>query len=169
MSGGGYLIASKGWILYIHEKKDDILLQTTNHNNIGEKELIDYKIYCFSGKAKFLYISQGLENHQTARINYVTLDWKPAAYCRRDYMEFAQLPSQPKHLKLMILLAEKLASELAFCRVDFYEINERVYFGEITFYPGSGYTPFEKESMDVEIGKMLDLDDIKDVNLQGKI
>lgn len=61
----------------------------------SNKSMIDYKFYCFNGKPEFLYISQGLENHETARISYVTLDWKIAPYKRTDYSNFDVLPPKP--------------------------------------------------------------------------
>lgn len=63
----------------------------------------------------------------------------------------------PKKLGLMIELAEKLASKLLFLRVDFYEVNGKVYFGELTFYPASGMGRFVPESWNTELGKWLKL------------
>ena len=54
----------------------------------------------------------------------------------------------------MIGLAEILSEGTNFIRVDFYEINNRVYFGELTFFPGSGFTPFVSHQQDLEIGYM---------------
>lgn len=122
-----------------------------------DHELRDYKIYCFNGKPEFLYLSEGLENHATARISYVNLDWTPTKFKRNDYREFELLPHKPKHLDEMIKLAETLSQGLNFIRVDFYEINNRVYFGELTFSPGSGFTPFASNNDDLEIGRMLEL------------
>ena len=122
--------------------------------------LRDYKVFCFNGKAEFMYLSEGMENHSTARVNYVNLNWTPSRYRRRDYREFEVLPPKPKHLDEMIKLAEKLSNGVDFVRVDFYEINGRVYFGELTFFPGNGFTPFASQNDDVEIGQMLDLNSI---------
>ena len=60
-----------------------------DHNSSG---LRDYKFFCFNGKVEFLYLSEGLENHQTARISFVSLDWKPMWFSRDDYKEFEVLP-----------------------------------------------------------------------------
>lgn len=117
----------------------------------------DYKIYCFNGKPEFLYLSEGLENHSTARISYVNLDWTPAKFKRNDYREFEPLPQKPKHLDEMIELAETLSQGINFVRVDFYEIKNRVYFGELTFFPGSGFTPFASENDDMDMGRLLDI------------
>ncbi len=123
----------------------------------NDHELRDYKVYCFNGKAKFLYLSKGLENHATARINYVNLDWTPAEFRRSDYKEFEELPPKPEHLDNIIKLAEKLAQNHNFIRADFYEINKKVYFGELTFFPGNGFTPFTSNEDDLRMGQMLDL------------
>lgn len=127
----------------------------------NNEEINDYKFYCFGGKAKLLYLSKGLQNHSTARINFVTLDWKPAPYRRSDYKEFEELPKKPEKLAEMIKLSEKLSEGLPFLRVDFYEINNKVYFGELTFFPGSGFTPFLSYEMDLELGNMLQINSRK--------
>ena len=145
-NSGGYLILNRGYVLYLHEK--------------APRGLRDYKVFCFNGKAEFMYLPEGMENHSTARVNYVNLNWTPSRYRRRDYREFEVLPPKPKHLDEMIKLAEKLSNGVDFVRVDFYEINGRVYFGELTFFPGNGFTPFASQNDDVEIGQMLDLNSI---------
>lgn len=57
----------------------------------------------------------------------------------------------------MIRLAKVLSKDIPFLRVDFYEINGQIYFGELTFYTGSGFTKFEPESADLKIGNLLKL------------
>lgn len=123
-----------------------------------DDEINDYKFYCFNGKVELLYLSRGMQNHSTARINFVSLDWKPASFRRSDYKEFEVLPQKPCCLDEMIKLSEKLSKDIPFLRVDFYEINKKVYFGELTFFPGSGFTPFLSREMDLELGKMLSID-----------
>ena len=57
----------------------------------------------------------------------------------------------------MINLAEKLSQNITFLRVDFYEINGNIYFGELTFYPASGFGKFEPEEWDLKLGNLIDL------------
>lgn len=121
------------------------------------KDLRDYKVYCFNGIAKFLYLSEGMEEHTTAKVSYVNLDWTPAEFRRSDYQEFDSLPPKPERLEDIIKLAEVLAKGLNFIRADFYEINNRIYFGEMTFFPGAGFTPFISEMDDLRMGKLLNL------------
>ena len=125
--------------------------------NENREPLRDYKFYCFNGKPNFLYISEGLENHATASISFLTLDWQFAPYERSDYKSFSKLPKKPECLEEMIHLAEKLSKGIDFLRVDFYQINSRVYFSELTFFPCGGMIPFRDIRHDYEIGKMLKL------------
>lgn len=124
----------------------------------GEKNsLTDYKFYCFNGEPKFLYVSYGLANHSTAYINYVTLDWRQAPFHRPDFLEMDDLPPRPANFELMVELSRKLSQGIPFLRVDFYEISKKVYYSELTFFPGSGLTPFEPQEWDLKIGGWLKL------------
>lgn len=124
------------------------------------KELRDYKFFCFNGKVKFLYLSQGLENHNTARISFVTLDWKVAPFHRKDYPPFEQLPPKPKNFEEMIKLAEILSKGIPHARIDFYDVNDKILFGEITLFSGSGFTEYTPEIWDKKIGEWLVLPSI---------
>lgn len=119
--------------------------------------LTDYKFYCFHGEPKFLYVSYGLAVHSTAYINYVTLDWKQAPFHRPDFLEMDYLPPKPDNFELMMELSRKLSQGIPFLRVDFYEINKKVYYSELTFFPGSGFTPFEPKEWDIKLGSWLQL------------
>ena len=119
--------------------------------------LRDYKFYCFNGEPKFLYISEGLENHATAKISFVNLDWTFAPYQRSDYKPFDTLPEKPKTFNEMIKYATILSEGIPFVRVDLYEINGSVYFSELTFTPCGGFMPFKDEKYDYDIGKYLKL------------
>ncbi len=118
-------------------------------------ELMDYKFYCFDGEAKYLYISKGLENHATASISFLTMNWEFAPFGRSDYQPFQELPAKPRHFEEMVGLAQKLAQGHAFLRVDLYEINEHPYFSELTFTPCAGMMPFVPPEWDRMLGECL--------------
>lgn len=124
--------------------------------------LRDYKFYCFNGEPKFLYISEGLEDHSTAKISFVTLDWEFAPYERSDFRPFDKLPPKPKCFDQMLEFAAKLSDGTDFLRVDLYEINGQVYFSELTFFPCGGLMPFKDMKHDEEIGEMLHLTGMND-------
>jgi len=120
-------------------------------------DLKDYKFYCFNGEPKFLYVSGGLENHDTARISFLTLDWQFAPFYRQDYKSFEILPTKPNCYEQMLQICKKLAAGHTFLRVDLYEINKQVYFSELTFHPSSGMMPLGEITQDVLMGNFLTL------------
>lgn len=123
----------------------------------NNESLTDYKFYCFNGIPRYLYVSVGMSNHQTARMSFVTTDWKLANFGRTDYKRLKGLPQRPDKLEEMIEIAKKLSDKVPFLRVDLYEIDGKVYFGELTFTPCAGMMPFDPPEADLEIGKMLDI------------
>ena len=120
-------------------------------------DLKDYKFYCFNGEPQFLYLSEGMENHATAKISFVNLDWTFADFGRTDYSPFLELPPKPLNLEKMIEISRKLSDGIKFLRVDLYEINEKIYFGELTFCPCAGMMSFLPASADLEVGKKLQI------------
>ena len=123
--------------------------------NERKPSLIDYKFYCFNGVPKLLYISSGLEDHSTARISFVNLDWTKSKIERSDYRPFELLPPKPKRFDEMIEISKQLSRGLPFLRVDLYEINGVVFFSELTFTPCSGLMPFKNEQDNIELGAMI--------------
>lgn len=125
--------------------------------NGEDKDLTDYKFYCFGGEPKFLYVSQGLSDHSTARISYLSLDWEWQPFKRNDYVNFEELPAKPLNFDKMVEFCKILSAEIPFLRVDFYEVNGHLYFGELTFFPGSGNTAFNPPEWDETIGEWIKL------------
>jgi len=119
--------------------------------------LTDYKFYCFNGVPKFLYISKDMNDRSKAAMCFLTLDWELAAYERSDYKLLTEIPPKPHNFEHMIEIARMLSSDFDFVRVDLYEINKKVYFSELTFFPGAGFSQYKKYEHDLEIGNMLKL------------
>ena len=132
-----------------------------DQNNESGGELRDYKFYCFNGEPKFLYLSQGLTNHETAKINYVSLEWEKEEFYREDYKQFDVLPGKPTNFEKMIDLAKVLSQGFPFVRVDIYEINQKIYFGEMTLYPGAGITEFFPDKWNAVLGDYIDITQMK--------
>ena len=131
----------------------------SDENNAAS--IMDYKFYCFDGEPKFLYISTGLEDHSTAHISFVTLDWNFAPYERSDYAPFNELPPKPTRFDEMLEYCRKLSKGHSFLRVDLYQINDVVYFSELTFSPCAGMMPFKDPEHDKVVGDMIKLPSIK--------
>lgn len=114
--------------------------------------LIDYKLHCFNGKAKFVLICSDREGNKS-NYDYYDLEWKRLDYSMTDLKPFPC----PKSFDEMIYVAEKIAEDFPFVRVDFYEINGKPVLGELTFVPAGGLDDTLTQDADIEIGNMLEL------------
>lgn len=85
------------------------------------------------------------------------MDYHQADFGRNDYLPFDTLPPRPKHFEEMKRLTRDLSKGVPILRIDFYEINDAVYFSKLTFYPGAGFTPFDSPEWEKRIGEMLKL------------
>ena len=121
----------------------------------GSDDLIDYKFYCFNGEPKFLYVSVGLSNHETARIGFVSFDWNIMEMKRTDFEGLVELPVKPVTFDKMVEFSKVLSKDIPFLRADFYEINGELYFGEMTFFPGAGFTKLEPDGWDEKLGEWI--------------
>ena len=124
------------------------------------KDLKDYKFFCFNGSMEFFDID--IDRFIEHRSNYYDRNGNflpfGKTYCPPDYTKKIEMP---KNLDKMIELAETISHNTVLSRIDFYEIDGQVYFGEITFYPGSGFSPLTDEKWDYKLGDMIDLPNIK--------
>ena len=124
------------------------------------KDIKDYKFFCFNGSMEFFDID--IDRFIEHRANYYDRNGNflpfGKTYCPPDYTKKIEMP---KNLGKMIELAETISHNTVLSRIDLYEIDGQVYFGEITFYPGSGFSPFTDEKWDYKLGDMIDLPNIK--------
>lgn len=123
-----------------------------------ESDIIDYKIFCFNGEPKFLYVGQGLVSDHSLKIDFYDLEWNKMNISRVDYDNFDEKVEKPEKLDEMIEIAKKLSDGMTFCRIDLYEVDKKIYFAEFTFTPGSGCIKFKSYDQDKMIGDMLRLD-----------
>ena len=122
-----------------------------------DKGLIDYKFYCFNGKIKYLYVSQDLHDHNLAKIIFADKNWEIAPFTRTDYSKMDTLPHKPKNFYEMCKIAETLSNNIPFLRVDLYEINEKIFFSELTFYTGAGFTVLTPDKWNYILGDIISL------------
>lgn len=123
------------------------------------KSLIDYKFFCFNGVPKIMFIA-------TDRGNDTKFDFYDMNFNHIDLINGhpnAEQPiKKPETFEKMKLLASKLSKGIPHVRVDFYEVNGKIYFGEMTFYHWSGFVKFEPEKWDYILGNMVDINKWKD-------
>ncbi len=118
-------------------------------------QLKDYKIFCFNGEPKFIEVDY--DRYVKHKLNVYDLDWNFVDfYMTSPNDKNVQIP-RPEKLDEMLNLARKLAKDLTFVRVDFYSIYDKIYFGELTHYPGSGFIDFHPAEYDLKLGEMLNI------------
>lgn len=117
-------------------------------------EMKDYKFYCFNGKVKLWFICSDRNDNVKFTFFDINGDFLNIKQCGAPNDKNVE---KPINLDKMIELAEKLSKDLTQIRVDFYEINGQIYFGELTFFDTSGFGKFEPEYWDEKIGNMLKL------------
>lgn len=122
--------------------------------------LSDYKLYCFNGVAKGVYVT--INRFTKLSVSMYDMDWNLMPF-EHIHPNRGEKVAKPKHLDLMKELAEKIARYIdnPFVRVDFYETNGKVYFGEITFYPEGGMCYFKPEEWDYTMGGWMDISTLK--------
>ena len=120
------------------------------------KELRDYKYFCFNGKVEMMFISSNRQGEGDTYFDFFDKDFNHLPF-RQGHPNAPVVPEKPINHGKMIELAEKLSSGIPHVRIDFYEVDNKIFFGEMTFYHFSGFTPFESEEWDNKIGDMLDL------------
>lgn len=118
--------------------------------------MTDYKFFCFNGKVQFMYISEGLDHDDTATIAFFDRNGNPAPFRRNDYSVNTNAKI-PKEFSLLCELSEKLSDEFPFVRVDWFDVDGKIYFSELTFVPCAGMMPFNPAKYDLECGRLLDL------------
>ncbi len=122
-------------------------------------ELKDYKIFCFNGKAE--YVEVDFNRAIRHKLNTYDFDWNPLNFGDKSPNDYNANIKKPKKLAEMRKIAEKLSKDMVFLRVDFYSIEDKIYIGELTLYPGSGFINFNPSEVDLKYGKLLDIGGIK--------
>lgn len=122
----------------------------------SQNEILDYKIMCFNGEAKCLFICSDRNSKEGLKVDFYDINWNKMRF-ERHYPNSNKEFEKPKNFNKMIEFAERFAKGIPFIRVDFYEINGELYFGELTFYPGSGFEEFTPESYDNLLGEWIHL------------
>jgi len=125
----------------------------------SEEELNDYKFFCFNGKVEYFKIDFGrfVEHHA----NYYDKNCNIAYFGEADLLPvYTHKIIIPNNIKEMIDIAEKLSKDKPFIRVDLYNVNGKIYFGELTLYPASGLGKFSPEEWDLYLGELIKLPEL---------
>lgn len=121
------------------------------------KELCDYKFFCFQGKVSYIY---GLSDRivgKSVKLGIYDSHFNKIEVTRNDEIPQEIPIKKPINFDKMISIAEGLSNKFPHVRVDLYNIEGQIYFGELTFYDGSGYMTFSPDSFDEEMGRKFDV------------
>lgn len=121
------------------------------------KDLEDYKIHCFNGEPKFILVCSNRYGKGAMVDDFYTPEWELMDVRRPGHPKSEQASKTPELLDQMLELSRILSKDIPFLRTDFYIIQGKIYFGELTFFPASGMSKFEPEEWDYTFGNYLKL------------
>lgn len=123
-------------------------------NLCDEKGLMpkDYKFFCFDGEPKCIQVIS--DRDSTYKSNFYDLSWKELDYVKGKRVSHTK-QEKPENLEEMLIYAKKLSKGFKFVRVDLYNQNNKIIFGELTFTPYCGHSPYYNKKGNTELGEML--------------
>lgn len=123
-------------------------------------DLPDYKFYCFDGRPHYCQLIQNRSKEET--IDFYDMQWNhmPFYGLNPTAKSSANLAVKPQQFEKMKQIAEKLSKDYPFVRVDLYCVNQSTFFGELTFYPASGYGYFTPDEWDFYLGDLFHLENL---------
>lgn len=121
-----------------------------------KKELKDYKLFCFNGIPQIVLVCSERYSSENMCETWFDMNWNLIDVVESGHRIDTTI-SKPKKFKEMIEFSKKLSKNIPHVRVDWYEIKGKLYFGELTFYPASGFEKFEPEEWNYKMGEMLEL------------
>ena len=137
--------------------KPRILAEQYMHNNDSEY-LDDYKFMCFNGEPKLLFMaSDRYAKGEKLKFDWYDMDLNHLPFKSKGYENKNKIIEKTPVFDEMKRIAEQLSKDFPHIRVDLYNINGKVYFGELTFFHDAGFVPIEPEEWDYKIGSWLKL------------
>lgn len=118
--------------------------------------LDDYKLMCFNGEVKCSFVCSDRFSKKGLHVTFFDSDWNVMPF-DRSYPSVREGLPKPSQYDKMVELAQTLSKDIPFVRVDFYEVDGKIYFGEMTFYPGCGFEAFQPEQWDKTLGDWITL------------
>ena len=113
---------------YSHVQRKIIIEQYMSDKN---DELIDYKFFCFNGKPEFVKVD--FDRYTNHKANFYDMNWKLLDIKEKGYDNFEGEVSKPEEFEKMIEISKKLCEDFSFVRVDLYNLDGKIFFGELTF------------------------------------
>lgn len=121
------------------------------------EEIKDYRFFCFDGEPSFVAIDFSINDKSKTRRNLYDLDWNLMEDSISYPRELIKVIERPEKLNEMIKLSGKLAEDIPHVRVDYYYIDNKIYFGEMTLYHQAGFAKFQSHEFNKKLGTMIKL------------
>ena len=131
------------------------IIAETYMEEAAEAGLTDYKVMCFDGEPKIIQIHKGRFSGQHYQ-SYYDLEWNLLDITQGHPAATEKIP-YPDAMDKMLELSRVLSKGLPHLRVDWYCVNEQIYFGELTFFDGSGFDRFDQEEWELKLGSYITL------------
>ena len=135
--------------------KSRVIAEEFLSDDDGEGGIKDYKFFCFNGKPLYCGVFSGRWSGVNA--DYFDMNWNHLPFTLKNN-PFAKIrPVKPQTFETMCQLSTRLSAGHPHLRVDFYEVNGKVYFGELTFFSASGFGQFSPDEWDNKLGSYIQL------------
>ena len=132
-----------------------IIVEKFIRSDSSKGGLVDYKFFCFNGEIYCLYVMS--DRATGLKMEVYDSEFRPMNVFIRYDQRMQDTVKPPKNYNEMCQIAKKLSSKFPHVRVDLYNQNGAIWFGETTFFSGSGYTIFEPDEFDFMMGKAFKL------------
>lgn len=117
------------------------------------RPLTDYKFFCFNGIPYYIYVVTDRNPGISAAFGIYDMEFNKLPYFRADELRQLTVEQKPHNFDRMVEISRVLSEGFPHVRVDLYNVNGKIYFGELTFYDGSGYFSFDPDEFDFVMGK----------------
>lgn len=119
-------------------------------------DLRDYKVMCFNGEAKLIEVHENrFARDRGYTQTFYDREWNKLEIAQKGFLPTDEQRDKPAKLEEMLELSEAIAKDMYHVRIDWYLIRDKLYFGEITFYDGSGFAKFDDEKDDLFFGSLI--------------
>lgn len=136
--------------------KEELVVEKYINSSMCKHGLLSYKIFCFHGKAEFLYVIADIKDgFFDAGYGIYSTAFEKLPYNRVGETSLQLGEGKPENFEKMIEIAEQLSVGFPHVRVDLYNVNGKIIFGEMTFYNDSGYMKYDPDDFDYEVGKLF--------------
>lgn len=136
-------------------RKHRIIIEKFIESDPEKGGLIDYKFFCNYGETKFIYVLADRVLGKSVGLSILTPDFQLMPVSRADEKPLTRDIPKPENYEELKAIAEALAKPFPEARIDLYDVEGKIYFGEITFFDGSGYMTFTPDEYDKILGDMF--------------